>query len=659
MKLIQGTGLALAALSTVASAGVDCSTLPATVVNVSSDISVATTWTADNQYNLTTQIFVLPGASLTIEAGTVIASAATVNGAGSLAVTRGAQIFVQGTADCPVIMTSTNDTATWVGGDPKTGTWREAASEWGNLTVMGSDFISENATTGNTSTCGNNTALMEGLIDDGSGRNVYGGTDANDDSGSIEYLSLRYGGRVIGLADELNGLSLGGIGSGTTINHIEVMNNVDDGIEIWGGSVDIDHFSIWNIGDDSLDLDQGYRGRMQFGLIVQGYSQPANQGSGVGDNAIEMDGAEAPDWQPVTTSVAYNLTVIGQPFDGDFLTDYKDNCRMQFRNAIFMDGGDDVIHDGGGYGPVLDFASTFSTDWNSVPPSANDCPPGFYTAQFSGKLSEISDSVLFNNADYGTFNAVNMGGNNVVEPASSPITAITRATPTLVGPQNKIMARVLTLDPRPAGDAVTSFASAPANGFFVPASYRGAFEPNTVNTWLGRWTSSFAFGFTADSGANTGTAYCFGDGTGSTCPCSANGNAGEGCLNTTGTNGATLVGTGNASISNDTFGFQVSGVPGSKPGLILRGINQIAGGSGNPAGDGLLCAGGQSARSRVQVTSGGSTTYTEFDTGLSFGGASYGAGVTANYQFWYRDPSNTCSGAGFNFTNGWTVTWGN
>jgi len=153
----------------------------------------------------------------------------------------------------------------------------------------------------------------------------------------------------------------------------------------------------------------------------------------------------------------------------------------------------------------------------------------------------------------------------------------------------------------------------------------------------------------------SGSGYCYGT---SQCPCSGAAGADEGCLNTAG-NGATFVANGTASISNDTFGFQVSGVPGDKPGLILRGANQVAGGLGNPAGDGLLCTAGQSARSRVQVTSAGSTTYTEFDTGISFGAASYGAGVTANYQFWYRDPSNTCSGAGFNFTNAWTVTWGN
>ena len=168
---------------------------------------------------------------------------------------------------------------------------------------------------------------MEGLQPPaGSTIAQYGGGNDDDDSGTLDYVSIRYGGRVVGLNNELNGLSLGGIGRGTDIDFVEIMNNVDDGIEIWGGTVNLKHFSIWNIGDDSLDIDQGWRGKAQFGLIVQGYSLDANQGSGVGDNCIEMDGAEDSDYQPVTTASLYNMTVIGQPVDGDGATAWRDNA---------------------------------------------------------------------------------------------------------------------------------------------------------------------------------------------------------------------------------------------------------------------------------------------------------------------------------------------
>ena len=155
---------------------------------------------------------------------------------------------------------------------------------------------------------------------------------------------------------------------------------------------------------------------------------------------------------------------------------------------------------------------------------------------------------------------------------------------------------------------------------------------------------------------NMGSAYCFGDGTGAVCPCSNHGNPGEGCANTSGVGGARLTGDGNASIANDSFQLIIEGVPGNKPGLILRGANQLNGGLGNLVGDGLLCTSGQTARSQVQFTSAGSTTFSNFQ-GSPFGASSYPGGVPTNYQFWYRDMTNTCSGLGFNFSNAWTVTW--
>ncbi|MFT7484739.1 MAG: hypothetical protein ACI9F9_000583 [Candidatus Paceibacteria bacterium] len=150
-------------------------------------------------------------------------------------------------------------------------------------------------------------------------------------------------------------------------------------------------------------------------------------------------------------------------------------------------------------------------------------------------------------------------------------------------------------------------------------------------------------------GGNIGNGYCFGDGTGAACPCS-NGGAGEGCANTSG-GGATLTGAGNAQIGSDTFQLSIVGVPGNKPGLILRGNNQSA----IPAGDGILCTTGGSQRSHVQVTVAGATTFLDFN-GSPFGSVA-NIGSPTNFQFWYRDPSSTCSGAGFNFTNGWTVTY--
>src|SRR6185295_3466774 len=99
--------------------------------------------------------------------------------------------------------------------------------------------------------------------------------DDNDNSGGLHYLSLRYGGKVVSLGNELNGLSMGGIGRDTDVDHIDIMNQVDDGIETWGGTVNYKYVNIWNVGDDSFDVDEGWRGKAQFGVIVQGYSNGA------------------------------------------------------------------------------------------------------------------------------------------------------------------------------------------------------------------------------------------------------------------------------------------------------------------------------------------------------------------------------------------------
>jgi hypothetical protein len=481
----------------------------ATDILVTSNIAVSTTWTANNTYNLQQQIYVLPGATLTIQAGTVVAS--TTNLGGSLAVCRGAQIFVQGTQTDPVVLTSQADVATWTGGNPHTGTWRQAANEWGNLTIMGEAYVSENIIAGNTpAPSPTNVAAMEGLVAafPGDPNVMYGGGDDDDDSGTITFLSVRYGGKVIALNNELNGLSLGGIGRGTDIHHVEIMNNVDDGIEIWGGTLNLKYFSIWNVGDDCFDVDQGWRGRAQFGLLVQGYSLDAPQGSGVGDNGFETDGAEDSDWQPVTTSTIYNCTFIGQPLDGDQATAWRDNARLQYRNCIFMDCGEEVVKldnldgdgaHGYGFNGTLSWAQTWTTPYtatSTVNPPGN--PAAFYTVQASGNLAEIKDSVFYHNlhaAAYTQANTVGVfaaGNNNVQEPANSPITAITRGPAVVKG--GKVMVPVTSLDPRPANDAVSSVGFAPAGGFFSSARYRGAFAPG--NNWLCGWTASQAFGLT-------------------------------------------------------------------------------------------------------------------------------------------------------------------
>ena len=497
----------------------------ADVIPVADDITTSVTWTSNNVYNLQKQIYVKNGASLTIDAGTVIKGNGYVAGvgAGSLAVTRGSKIFVNGTQSHPVIMTSTNDDMV---------TWRPVCNEWGNLTIMGKALISASVRgklpyNGNTATpTGLNTAQMEGLtgVTTNDPNIFFGGNDDNDSSGEIHYLSLRYGGLVLSVGNELNGLSMGGIGRSTKVDHVEVMNNVDDGIETWGGTVNYKYISVWNIGDDNFDVDEGWRGKAQFGLLVQGYAATnVIQGSGIGDNCFEIDGAEDSDAQPVTTAGIYNFTVVGQPIavgGGDHGVALRDNARVQFRNCIFMDLGEKLVSndntDGdnatAGYGlnGTLSFNNTWATsatnhsliNAGSWTPGAFNDPAVLYQAQQAdGKLLEIRDSVFYNNgnsAAYTTADSVGVrnASNNNVTASSSPVALLQRAA--LVNANtNLFMLPVTNINPCAANDALTSVAAAPNDGFYTPAQYRGAFSPN--NNWLQGWTAAYAYGMTDTS----------------------------------------------------------------------------------------------------------------------------------------------------------------
>jgi len=513
MKLMNASCLAATMLVAGAASAAE--------VLVTQNISTSTTWTADNTYNLQTQIYVLPGATLTIQPGTVIAS--TTNLGGSLAICRGARIVANGTNDLPIIFTSKADVATWTAGNPKTGTARVAMNEWGNLTVMGRAYVGKYGngapSTNTAAPSAANFAQMEGLTGSSSTdpNVIYGGGDDLDSSGTFSYVSLRYGGKVIGLGNELNGLSLGGIGKETVIDHIEIYNNVDDGIEIWGGTVNVQYFSIWNIGDDSLDIDQGWRGKAQFGLIVQGYSGNAAQGSGVGDNILEIDGAEKSDAQPVTTGVVYNLTCIGQTGStgGDTGVEFRDNANLQVRNSVFMDVGEQVFRNintdgeatggqtGYGHNGTLSYAARWTTPYNtysSVNAFAN--PASAYQAQVDGNLIDVRDCVFYNNLNasayteantYGVFTSGNNvnAGTSAANPTAMPIAAITKGT--AVNPNGSLIIRPVTsIDPRAANAAVTSVGSAPNDGFFEQAQFRGAFS--STGNWLCGWTAVDAYG---------------------------------------------------------------------------------------------------------------------------------------------------------------------
>ena len=154
-----------------------------------------------------------------------------------------------------------------------------------------------------------------------------------------------------------------------------------------------------------------------------------------------------------------------------------------------------------------------------------------------------------------------------------------------------------------------------------------------------------------------GVPFCFGDGSGASCPCFATGSAGAGCPSSS-TGGAILVAGGTAQFAADTFKLNISGIPGARTGLCVKGSAQLSGGAGNPVGDGLLCVAPQMRSQFMLSDAAGDLTMDNWRS-QPFGSYPSAANVggTTYYQWWYRDTQNACSGQGFNFSNAWSVTW--
>ncbi|MEC4264773.1 hypothetical protein [Flagellimonas halotolerans] len=262
-----------------------------TTITKTGILTIDETWTAENVYILDGKVVVGEGVTLTIEAGTIVkGEQGQETLASALVVDQGGTLMAEGTPSKPIIFTSVLD-----GIEPgqTTGTLTTADTGlWGGVIVLGKAPISVNGDIG--------TAQIEGIPADES-YGQYGGTDPADNSGSLKYISIRHGGVAIATDNEINGLTLGGVGSGTTVDHVEVVANQDDGIEWFGGTVNVTNALVWNQGDDGFDADQAWSGSLTNGVVVM------SSESGTG---LELDGPEG----SAATEAGYTLediTLIG------------------------------------------------------------------------------------------------------------------------------------------------------------------------------------------------------------------------------------------------------------------------------------------------------------------------------------------------------------
>ena len=309
--------------------------------------STSITWTNDNTYVLDGLVFINEGQTLNIEGGTIIqGKSGEAENATALIVARGGKINAMGTADAPVIFTYEGDTGESSASDNR--------GLWGGLIILGRASLNSNP----------GESAIEGIPTTET-RGLYGGNDDADNSGVLSYVSIRHGGTLIGTDNEINGLTLGGVGTGTTIEYVEVIGNKDDGIEWFGGTVSGRHLISAFCADDGLDYDEGYRGGNQFVIVHQ------DPTVGAADRGGEHDGGTDPETgTPFATPTFVNVTSIGNP-DSRTLT-FRDNAGGKYQNSIFT-----------GYGRGVDIEDLEGQDQDSF-------------KQWQDGLLELSNNVFFN-----------------------------------------------------------------------------------------------------------------------------------------------------------------------------------------------------------------------------------------------------------------------
>ena len=283
------------------------------IVNVTGAITSNETWTPDNIYVLNQKVVVEDGVTLTIDPGTIIKGS---SGSGSLAsaliVARGGKIEAVGTPSEPIIFTSEEDNIA-IGETAGTNLNQNNRGLWGGVLILGKAPCSFEGDV--------EELQIEGIpASDTFG--LYGGNDPNDDSGSFQYVSIRHGGALIGEGNEINGLTMGGVGRNTEISHVEVVANLDDAFEWFGGTVDSSNLFVWAQGDDAFDIDQAYSGTIDNAMAVLG---------DVSDHGFEIDGPEGTFQDEFTLT---NATLVGNMnTDGGEFADFRSGARGMVENV--------------------------------------------------------------------------------------------------------------------------------------------------------------------------------------------------------------------------------------------------------------------------------------------------------------------------------------
>jgi PKD repeat protein len=441
-------------------------------------------WTNDQAYLIDGRTFVNPDDTLEIEPGTVVKGIPNQDptNASVLVVARGATILANGNpgsedpsqAD-PIIFTTREDDV-----DDPNDLSDDLDGAWGGVIILGN---------GPKNFPG--ARNVEGIPSD-IDRAEFGSSnpDPNYDAGVFRFASIRYGGISIGAGNEINGLTMGALGAGTTIEYVEVYNNQDDGFEWFGGNVNAKYLVSSRNGDDSFDIDQGYSGSLQF--LVANQTQTRGDRTGEHDSGDSGFGADDEGDTPVATPKIFNATYFGSggtdadgdgnpDGEGDITLKLRDNFGGEYHNSIFFDFPVDAVEIEDLAGSQIDSRNQFENENNLK--IQNTTFDQFY--QYDNASSnpweaiveltkdddgnEINPSFRATVADY-------LENNN-----SYGDTGLERSAPG--GPITTI---------RPSSNASGSTTASP-NSFIEDVSYRGAFDPNGSGNWAS-WTFSAEIG---------------------------------------------------------------------------------------------------------------------------------------------------------------------
>jgi hypothetical protein len=453
--------------------------------------AVNTVLTCNNNYLIKEKIYVPNNKTITINPGTVILGRDLNNPGGgqasALVIERGGQIIAAGSPTCQIVFTAEEDiTSDNILGNYNNNPGGVNGGKWGGILVCGkapNNLTSANASGLQVAGQPDGTGAPEGISNaELDARTWYGGTDPNDNSGIIRYVSVRHAGDIIAAGNELNSLTLCSVGQGTTIDHIEITSFADDGIECFGGNVNLKYIATYWGDDDALDWDLGWTGKVQFFFNLNRH----NGGNTLTDNGIEADGDDnTTNLTPRSHPKLYNGTWIGRPQtaatadnSGDAGFNFKERTEGEVYNCIVANYDRGVVIDqikssrpGGPNNEAYhNWQAGFPTS-GSLQIKCNtfvNCPVSLAIEQNS---VYTYNTVALDNTKFSTDLNTSVPSlpsfdyDYIMDYATNAVTNKYDAVP----------------------DLVATTCAAPVDGFYTAANYRGAFEPGK-KSWLSDWT---------------------------------------------------------------------------------------------------------------------------------------------------------------------------